>query len=638
MEFPSGFILEFWERAGFEVKRSGSSWISAECPRCGRARTGHRVSLDPERNVWKCFSEGCGAQGGVKDFCVEMGWDFQEILRSAGLLEEKSSKRKGREREHREGQGGKEPVGDLSSILTANLSSSVREYLCSRGIEPELVEGYVFGIDPSTHDYARWLWDRGYRFFVPQYRPKEDNWEIVSGRFRLARDPGEGEVKSRSPRGRSNFLYREKLSAPVDVGLIFEGEMDFLSALVLARENPDLLDQYALFAVPGAKYTFRDEEIENLPPEVVLFLDRGAEEEVERLARQLYARGKKVFLGRYLEPYKDLNDWLRSEGVRATAKGLVRAIERACVEGAYTPLRGIVREVEDFVAELERAVEERERLGEKEFLRRAKVYPTGITELDEVLSGGFRPALYGLAGAPGAGKTSFILALIRRIVERNNAYVLFASLEMPLRQIVAYLLSWGARMSWVKILNLELDRTGLERIRRAKEDLFWPFKSISVLSAPLRVEDIERELVELKNMALDEGRPFFVVVDYLQMLKLRGSDIRLGITDAVRRLSDMANRHEVPVLVVSSTARGVVEEALKGKRSPKEVFKESGDIEYALFAGFLLAKEEERAGGERVNRLIVAKNRGGAELEGGKPVEFTFSFNVFTGEIRGGAR
>lgn len=631
MEFPSGFILELWERAGFSIKRSGSSWVSAECPRCGRARTGHRVSIDPDRNVWKCFAEGCGAQGGVKDFCVEMGWDFQEILRSAGLLEE----RKGREREHREGQGGKEPVGDLSSILTANLSSSVREYLCSRGIEPELVEGYVFGIDPSTHDYARWLWDRGYRFFVPQYRPKEDDWEIVSGRFRLARDPGEGEVKSRSPRGRSNFLYREKLSAPVDVGLILEGEMDFLSALVLVRKNPDLLDQYALFAVPGAKYTFRDEEIEDLPPEVVLFLDRGAEEEVERLARQLYARGKKVFLGRYPEPYKDLNDWLRSEGVRATAKGLIRAIERACVEGAYTPLRGIVREVEDFVAEVERLVKEKESLSREELLKRSKVYPTGIFELDEILSGGFRPALYGIAGAPGSGKTSFILALIRRIIERNHAYVLFASLEMPLKQIIAYMLSWGARMSWLKILNAEVDRDGLERIKKAKEDLKWLFKSLHVLQAPMGVEDVERELIELKNMALDEERLFFVVVDYLQMLKLRGHDIRLGITNAVRKLAEMANRHEVPVMIVSSTARGVVEEALKGKRSPKEVFKESGDIEYALFAGFLLDKKEERENGERINRLVVAKNRGGAELKGGKPIEIEFSFNVFTGEITG---
>ena len=625
MEFPSGFILELWERASFEVKRSGSSWVSPNCPRCGRARTGHRVSLDPEKNVWKCFGEGCGAQGGVKDFCEEVGWDFREILEEFGLKEKPEAEKRKEERSR--GSKEREPIG-LASLLTRELSPEAEEYLRVRGIDPELVEGYVFGIDPGSHEYAGWLWEHGYRFFVPQYSGRE----IVSGRFRLAREPGEGEVKSRSPRGRSNFLYREIEDVPTDVGLIFEGEMDFLSALVLRAKRPDLLDQYAIFAVPGAKYTFREEEVVSLPPEVVLFLDRGAEEEAERLARQLYSHGKRVFLGRYPEPYKDLNEWLQAEGVHA-ARGLVKAIEKAWIEGAYTPLRGIVREVEDFVGELERAVEERERLGDIEFLRRAKVYPTGIEELDEILSGGFRPALYGVAGAPGAGKTSFVLALLRRIIERNNAYVLFASLEMPLKQIIAYLLSWGARMSWLKILNAEVDRAGLERIKRAKEDLGWLFKSLHVLQGPLGVEDIERELVELKNMALDEGRPFFVAVDYLQMLRLRGHDIRLGVTDAVRRLAEIANRHEVPVLVVSATARGVVEEALKGKRSPKEVFKESGDIEYALFAGFLLVKEEEREGGERLNRLIVAKNRGGPELQGGKPVEFKFSFNVFTGEM-----
>lgn len=619
MEFPSGFIVELWKKAGFEVWRSGSSWVSPDCPRCGRASTGHRVSLDPEKNVWKCFGEGCGAQGGVKDFCKEMGWDFQEILRSNG----------GREWKSAEVQKNKKIVGDLSSILTEDLSASAKEYLRSRGIDPELVKDYVFGIKPSAGKYALWLWTEGYHLFVPQYSP---DGEILSGRFRLVK--GEG-VKSRSPKGRSSYLFRELVDlSDVQKGfaVVVEGEMDFLSGIVLNHAEPELFAQCIFYAVPGATYTFREEDIKSIPDEVVLFLDRGAEKEAERLARQLYAAGKKIYIGKYPEPFKDLNEWLCDKGPKETARGLVRAIEKAWVEGVYTPL-GIMREVKDFVAKLEGAVEAQERLGEIEFLRRAKVYSTGISALDEILCGGFYPALYGIAGAPGAGKTSFILALIKRIIEQNNAYVLFASLEMPIWQIIAYYLSWGAQMSWIKILKQELDRTDLEKIKQAAEDLSWLFNSISVLSAPLGVEDIERELVELKNMAFDEGRPFFVVVDYLQMLKLKGPDIRLGITDAVRRLAELANKYEVPVLVVSSVARGVVEEALKGKKSLKEVFKESGDIEYAIFAGFLLIKEEERDGGERINRLVLVKNRGGAEMRKGKPIEIAFSFNIYTGEV-----
>jgi len=623
MDFPSGFILELFERAGFEVKRSGISWVSTECPRCGRAKTGHRVSLDPEKNVWKCFGEGCGAQGGIKDFCEEMGWDFGEVLREFGLIERE-------ERERSVAKGERKPE-DLPSLL-GPLSGEAVRYLEERGIQIRGVERYVFGIRPEAHEYARWLWEQGYRFFVPQYSP---DGKILSGRFRLV---GEGEVKSRSPKGRSNFLFRELVdpgAVEEAVGIIVEGEMDFLSALTLYHTRPDLFERHIFFAVPGAKYTFREEEIESLPSEVVLFLDRGAEEEAERLARQLYAHGRKVFLGRYPESYKDLNEWLQAEGPERTAKGFLKAIERAWIEGVFTPLKGIFREVEDFVSEVARMVEERERLSELEYRLLQKVYPTGIADLDEILSGGFRPALYGIAGAPGAGKTSFLLALLKRIIKENNAYVLFASLEMPLKQIIAYLLSWGARMSWLKILNAEVDRAGLERIKEAKEDLAWLFRSLHVLQGPLSVRDIERELVELKNMSLDEGRPFLVAVDYLQMLRLgRGHDLRVGVTEAVRELAEMANRHEVPVLVISSTARGVVEEALKGKRSPKEVFKESGDIEYALFAGFLLVKDEEREGGKRRNRLIVAKNRGGAELKGGKPIEMGFDFDIFTGEIQ----
>jgi len=619
MEFPSGLILELWEKAGFEVKKSGSCWISPVCPRCGRAKTGHRVSIDPEGNVWKCFGENCGAGGGIKDFCEEMGWDFREILEEFGVIEETE---KGEKKE--------EVFHDLRLIL-GELSEEAISYLKSRGIDLRAVNRYVFGINPFSHSYAKWLWDHGYRFFVPQY---SSDGRILSGRFRLVK---EGEVKSRSPKGRSNFLFRELVSEDVikdSVGVIVEGEIDFLSALTAFRSHPDLPGGYVFYAVPGAKYTFREDEMESLPSEIVLFLDRGAEEDAERLARQLYAHGKKVFIGRYPEPYKDLNEWLKAEGSEKTAIGLLKAMERAYVDGAYTPLKGISREVEEFVAELKRIVDEKKRISQIEYRLLQKVYPTGITDLDEILSGGFRPALYGIAGSPGSGKTSFLLAILKRIVKENNAYVLFASLEMPLNHIIAYLLSWGAQINWLRILNADINSTELERVKRAKDELNWLFRSLHVLHGPLSVRDIERELVELKNMALDEERPFFVAVDYLQMLRFRNSDLRLGVTEAVRELAEVANRHEVPVIVVSTTARQAVEQALKGQRSIKEVFKESGDIEYALFTGFLLVKEEERSGGERKNRLIVAKNRGGPELRGGSPIEYRFTFNVFTGEIQ----
>ena len=626
-----GLILELWEKAGFQVKKSGSSWVSPNCPRCGRARTGHRVSLDPGRNLWKCFGEGCDAQGGLRDFCEEMGWDFQEVMKELG--EEFPGRKKKREKKNsvRDSIEEREQLEDLPSILYP-LPDEAKQYLEGRGIDPEVVEEYVFGINPKAHGYAKWLWEQGYRFFVPQYFK---DGKILSGRFRLV---GEGKVKSRSPKGKSNFLFREKIKdsdvLEEAIAIVLEGEIDFLSALTLVRKFPEKFARYVFYAVPGATYTLRDEEIESFPSEVVLFLDRGAEREAERLARQVYAHKKKVFIGRYPEPYKDLNEWLQAEGLEKTAEGLLKAIEQAWISGAYTPLKGISREVEGFLSEISQIVTERERLSEVEWRLLQKVFPTGIPQLDEILSGGFRPALYGIAGAPGAGKTSFLLSLLKHIIRENNAYVLFASLEMPLRQIIAYLLSWGARMSWMRILSMDVDRNGLERLKQAKKDLSWLFKSLHILQGSLSVKDIERELVELKNMSLDQGRPFFVAVDYLQMLRLgKGPDLRVGVTEAVRELAEIANRHEVPVLVISSTARGMVEEALKGKRSIKEVFKESGDIEYALFSGFLLVKDSEQEGGLRRNRLIVAKNRGGVELRGGNPVEFGFDFNIFTGEM-----
>jgi len=56
---------------------------------------------------------------------------------------------------------------------------------------------------PFSHSYAKWLWDRGYRLFIPQYSPDE---RILSGRFRLVK---EGEAKSRSPKGRSMLIVNK---------------------------------------------------------------------------------------------------------------------------------------------------------------------------------------------------------------------------------------------------------------------------------------------------------------------------------------------------------------------------------------------------------------------------------------------
>ena len=110
------------------------------------------------------------------------------------------------------------------------------------------------------------------------------------------------------------------------------------------------------------------------------------------------------------------------------------------------------------------------------------------------------------------------------------------------------------------------------------------------------------------------------------------SDERLRVDDIISKLSDIAKKHNLPVVVISELARDSYK---SGQRLSMASFKESGTIEYeASWLGILAAVEELKDGGYTTKKnwehiiehdgtvdLIVFKAKRGTGMTGKIPLK-----------------
>ena len=88
--------------------------------------------------------------------------------------------------------------------------------------------------------------------------------------------------------------------------IVVEGEIDYLTLITLYEDEKNIV------ALPGATYTFTEEEKQALPEDVILLLDNddAGKKAAEKIAIDLKKAGKRVFIAEYPEGIKDLNELL----------------------------------------------------------------------------------------------------------------------------------------------------------------------------------------------------------------------------------------------------------------------------------------------------------------------------------------
>jgi replicative DNA helicase len=221
--------------------------------------------------------------------------------------------------------------------------------------------------------------------------------------------------------------------------------------------------------------------------------------------------------------------------------------------------------------------------------------PTGITELDKLLKGGYAPGLHIVAGEPAAGKSALVQYLTRTWANAGHR-VLEVSTELPPRQVWARIISPVVGIDWN-----ELEATpGKFSYVRDNAKVGQLASMISVLGN-----------VSIAEISLAATRYDIIVIDYLQAMSEVQEDPRLAINKLLRELTNLSLNQGKVIILVSEYGRHVYRRNADGsKPTPdKTSYKESGSIEYRAQSALNLVRGE----GSKIMEGHLVKNTRGFE-------------------------
>jgi replicative DNA helicase len=182
---------------------------------------------------------------------------------------------------------------------------------------------------------------------------------------------------------------------------------------------------------------------------------------------------------------------------------------------------------------------------------------TGLTDLDAITSGLQSQDLIVLAARPSMGKTALALCIaLNAALSEDKAKVLIFSIEMGKKSLGQRMLSILSRVNLKNIKDGKVFNNGdeLDRVNEATEKLRNADIYIDE-SSGTSVNEMKNKCRRMKQkMGLD-----LVVIDYLQLMSLSGSDRPesrvLEIASISRQLKLMARDLKCPVLLLSQMSR-----------------------------------------------------------------------------------
>ncbi len=274
----------------------------------------------------------------------------------------------------------------------------------------------------------------------------------------------------------------------------------------------------------------------------------------------------------------------------------IYAIRRGQSAQEMVPLRQVLPDVLD-------------RLGEmSEHENHLPGLSTGLSAIDQKITGLNKSDLILLAARPGMGKTSLALNVALNVAREGKTVAVF-SLEMSREQLATRLLSSEALVENNRLRTGLLRETDWEKIAGAATVLNR--LDIRIDDNPLlSVADMNAKCRRLEGLAL-------VVVDYLQLMTSagggRGGENRQQVvSDMSRMLKIMAKELNVPVICLSQLSRA--NEKREDKRPMLSDLRESGAIEQDADIVLFLYRDDyynEDSEKHNIAECIVAKNRHG---------------------------
>jgi replicative DNA helicase len=226
---------------------------------------------------------------------------------------------------------------------------------------------------------------------------------------------------------------------------------------------------------------------------------------------------------------------------------------------------------------------------------------TGLADIDLATRGINKSEFWVCGAMPGRGKTAFATQVAVEAINRGNG-VLFFSLEMTANQLIRRM--FGQEFGAASIKNPR--SMSAERIRQMAEF------AADNLGLPLFIDDsstLSAADVAMKaKMAIRSRGIALIIVDYLQLLRGQGRELRERVGAAANVLRQLAKDSRVPVLALSQLRRP---QNINDVPSMIDL-KESGDIEAHANTVLLLympiGDDKQPTGEEQV---IIGKQRNG---------------------------
>lgn len=232
---------------------------------------------------------------------------------------------------------------------------------------------------------------------------------------------------------------------------------------------------------------------------------------------------------------------------------------------------------------------------------------TGITDLDALL-GGLKPGgLYLLAARPKMGKTTLAQNITEHCALTRRQPVAFFSLEMQPEELGDRMLASIGGISGDRIRSGDLDDVDWANVTAAMQRL----RSADLYISSPRNARVEYIVAQTRRLHARK-RLGLVVVDYLQLMPVKGDNRAQGIGDITRALKLMAGELGIPVLLLSQLNREL--EKRPDKRPIPADLRDSGAIEQDADAVIFIYRDEAYDRHSRWKgsaELIVALQRNG---------------------------
>ncbi|HHA2661891.1 replicative DNA helicase [Stenotrophomonas maltophilia] len=233
---------------------------------------------------------------------------------------------------------------------------------------------------------------------------------------------------------------------------------------------------------------------------------------------------------------------------------------------------------------------------------------TGDHDLDELL-GGLQPGgLYVLAARPKMGKTTKAINVAEHVALRLRKPVAVFTFEMQPEELGDRMLANQAGINGTRIRTGKLDDVDWANASEATRRLS---QAPIFVSRPKRAR-VEHVCAQIRRMHARDPLGL-VVIDYLQLMEVKGDNRAAGIGDITRTLKLTASELGVPFLLLSQLNREL--EKRTDKRPIVADLRDSGSIEQDADAVIFIYRDEIYNPGSRwegTAELIVAIQRNGA--------------------------